>query len=61
MHGRGGRQVTTPKRQRTIKTQRQQDQRRTARARQEEEARRNRYSRADYPTRGDDEPARWRP
>lgn len=53
--------MTASKRPRTIKTERQREQRRTARERLDEQERRNRYSRADYPARDDGEPARWRP
>jgi len=53
--------MTTPKRPRTIKRERQQGQRRTARERQDEQERRSRYARADYPTRDDGEMPRWRP
>ena len=52
--------MTRTKRPRTIKTERQQNQRRTARERQDAEQRRQRYAQADYPTR-DDAPARWAP
>ena len=51
--------TTAKRRPPTGKTERQRDQRRTARERQDAEGLRQRYERADYPTR-DDQP-RYRP